>query len=67
MNLSCTVVHYADLNSSFVFKLRTVGCAISFFIYIYFNGASMKYFIAKLWFFNTNFQTSFQDVVNYRI
>ena len=43
IHLKCTVVHYANLNSS-ILKLRAVEHAISlgFFIYVYFNEAFVK-------------------------
>ena len=43
IHLKCTVVHYANLNSS-ILKLRAVEHAIplGFFIYVYFNEAFVK-------------------------
>ena len=45
IHLKCTVVHYANLNSS-ILKLWVVEYAISFFfsfiIYVYFNEAFVK-------------------------
>ena len=63
IQLKCTVVHYANLNSSSVNKLyctRAVEYAISFvfflfLVYVYFNNAFVKNFIKELLFFNANF------------
>ena len=50
-----------------VFKLRAVEYAFfKFIFYVYSNEAFAKSFIKKS-FFNTNFKSSFQDVVFYRI
>ena len=72
INLKCTVVHYANLNSGSLNKhyLRAVEYAICFFrflIYVCFNDAFVKNFTTKMSFFNANLQNSFQDVVRYRI
>ena len=72
IHLKCTVVHYANLDSSFINKpsLWAVEYAISFFAISYlclFNEAFVKNFMKKLSFFHTNFQNSFQDVVYYRM
>ena len=71
IHVKCTVAHYANLNSKSINKpyLRAVEKAFSFFsilFYVYFNETFVKN-MKKLSFFNTNFQNSFQDVVNYRI
>ena len=61
MHLKCTVVHYANLNSSSINKpyLRADEYAtlpfFQFLIYIYFNEAFVKNFMKKLSFFNINF------------
>ena len=74
--LKCTVLHYADLNLSYINKpyLQAVEYAILFFcffrflIYGYFKEAfAKKNFKKKLSFCNTNFQNLFQDLVYYRI
>ena len=74
IHLKCTVVHYADLNSSTKNKpflnygsLNTLFCFFQFLIYVYFNETFVKKLMKYLSFFNTNFQNSFQDVVYYRI
>ena len=73
IHLKCTVVHYANLNSSSINKpyLRAIEYAISFFfrflIYNYFNEAFAKNLMKKLSIFSTNIQNPFQDVVHYRI
>ena len=70
IRLKCTVVHYANLNSSSINNpyLRAVEYASFFFrflIYVYFNEAFVKSVMKKLSFFNANFQNSFQEY--YRI
>ena len=77
IHLKCTVIHYANLNSSSMNKPYLRGCWIYYFVggffgflfmlFIYFNEAFVTNFMKKLSFFNTNFQNSFQDVVYYRI
>ena len=73
MHLKCAVVHYANLNSSSINKpflnygpLNMLFRFFRFLIYVYFNEAFVKK-IMKLSFFKTSAQTSFQDVVYYRI
>ena len=67
-SLKCTVVHYANLNSSSINKhyLRVAEYAIScFFIFLFMfilTRLLQKLYDKKLSFFNTNFQNSFQDV-----
>ena len=79
IHLKCTVVHYANLNSSSINKLYlraveytfSVFCFFCFFfrflIYVYINEVFVKNFMKKLSFFNAKIQNSFQDVVYYRI
>ena len=73
IHLKCAVVHYANLNSSSINKpflnyepLNMLFRFFRFLIYVDFNEAFVKKFM-KLLFFKTNFQTSFQDIVYYRI
>ena len=73
IHLKCTVVPYANLNSSFLKKpflnCRPLNMLFRFFrflIYVHFNEAFVKNFMKKLSFFNKNFQNSFQDIVYYR-
>ena len=64
IHLKCTDVHYANLNSS---SINKPYCKLfrffQFLIYVYFS----EIFVKKLSFLNINFQTSFQEVVYYRI
>ena len=73
IHLKCTVVYYANLNSSFINKpylnyvlSNMLPCFFGFLVFVYFNEAFVKIFIKKLSFFNINFQNLFQDVVYYR-
>ena len=66
--LKCTVVHYANLNSSSINKLflnygllNMLFRFFRFLIYVYFNEAFVKNFMKKLSFYNTNFHNLFQD------
>ena len=74
VHLKCTVVDYANLNSSSInkpflsYRLSNIlFCFLRLFISVYFNKAFVKNFIKKPSVFNTNFQNSFQDIVYYRI
>ena len=74
IHLKCTVVHYADSNSSSKNKpllnygsLNMLFRFFRFLIYVYSNETFVKQLKKYLSFFNTNFQNSFQDVVYYRI
>ena len=70
----CTVLHYANLNSSSINKpflnygpLSMLFRFFRFLIYLYFKDAFVKNFMKKLSFFNTNFHNSCQDVLYYGI
>ena len=72
VNLKCTVVHFGSLNSSSINKpFLNYGPSnmlfpfFPFLFYVYFDEAFVKNFIKKQSFFNTNFQSSFQDVKIY--
>ena len=67
MYLKCTIVHYANLNSSSKHKsflsygsLNMLFLFSRFLIYVYFNEAFVKKFMKQLSFFNINFQNSFK-------
>ena len=67
IHLKCSIVHYANLNSSSIDKpflnywpLNMLSRFFRFLIYNYFNEGNLS-------FFNTNFQNSFQDVADYRM
>ena len=63
IHLKCTVVHFANLNSSSINK-PFLNCVASdvlflffqFLIYVYFNEAFVKSFMKKISFHNKNFQ-----------
>ena len=70
VRLKCTVVHYANLNSSSKNKAflnyGSLNMLFRFFrfpIYVYFNETFVKKLMKQLSSFNTNFQNSFIDVV----
>ena len=72
VNLKCTVVHFGSLNSSSINKpFLNYGPSnmlfpfFPFLFYVYFDEAFVKNFMKKQSFFNTNFQSSFQDVKIY--
>ena len=72
--LKCTVVHYANLNSSSKNKaflnygsLNMLFRFFQFLLYVYFNETFVKKLMKQLSSFNTNFQNSFEDVVYCRI
>ena len=74
IHLKCTVVHYANLNSSSKNKaflnygsLNMLFRFFRFLIYVYFNETFVKKLMKQLSSFNTNFQNSFEDVVYCRI
>ena len=74
VHLKCTVVHYANLNSSSKNKaflnygsLNMLFRFFRFLIYVYFNETFVKKLMKQLSSFNTNFQNSFEDVVYCRI
>ena len=72
IHLKCTVVHYANLNSSSIkkhYKWVVEYTILLFFdlIYVYFNNPFVKNFMQILSFFNANFQNPLRDVVCYRI
>ena len=74
IHLKCTVVHYANLNSSSKNKpflnygpLNILFCFFLFLIYVYFNKDFVKKFMKELSLLNSNFENSFQDLVYYRI
>ena len=67
IHLKCSIVHYANLNSSSIDKpflnywpLNMLSRFFRFLVYNYFNEGNLS-------FFNTNFQNSFQDVADYRM
>ena len=76
IHLKCTVVNYANLNSSSINKPflnmlfnRPSNMLFRFFqflIYVYFNEAFVKKFMKQLSFFNTNFQNLFEQTCNQR-
>ena len=76
IHLKCTVVNYANLNSSSINKPflnmlfnRPSNMLFRFFqflIYVYFNEAFVNKFMKQLSFFNTNFQNLFEQTCNQR-
>ena len=70
IHLKCTIVHYANLNSSSVSKpfvnYGPLNMLFLLFMFILTRIFS-KPFEKRLSFFNTNFNNSFQDVLCYRI
>ena len=71
IHLKSTAVHHAMLilNKPFLNyrPSNMLFCFFLFLIYVCFNENFVKNFMKKLSIFNTNFQNSCQDVVDYRI
>ena len=72
IHLKCTVVHFANINSSSIEKsfLNYILPSFCFFqlfcIYLFVNQTFGKSLVKNI-IFNTNFQNSFQYVVYYRL